>query len=397
VSRQAVRLLATAEAISATGSLAAYTALTYEVYHLTGSAYWVSTAAFASFALAGAAAPFAGWLADRYDRRRVMIGSDLSAALIYAAAAIGATEPFLLVLVTALGTLAAAPFRPAGNAALPNLVEAEDLARANGLLSSAHSIGIVAGPVAGGLLVAASGATGAFIINAASFVLSALLVGRVRGNFAAPGRSTHESVERGAGFRVAAGDPLLRCLLATEFLLLLGIGIGIAGDAPLARELGAGPAGYAAIITSWGLGSVLAGLALSRWPERPPRVDLGGLGVGLVMIAVAMAGTALLPTLPPVVAVQFVGGAGMSLVFVLRNVIVQRTTEDAVRGRVFAALDTAVAAGSLGGLALAGLVIEQSGARAAYAWAAVLATLAGLIAIGVMRGSRPASRSAQAS
>jgi MFS family permease len=115
------------------------------------------------------------------------------------------------------------------------------------------------------------------------------------------------------------------------------------------------------------------------------------------MIAVAMAGTALLPTLPPVVAVQFVGGAGMSLVFVLRNVIVQRTTEDAVRGRVFAALDTAVAAGSLGGLALAGLVIEQSGARAAYAWAAVLATLAGLIAIGVMRGSRPASRSAQAS
>jgi dTMP kinase len=204
-------------------------------------------------------------------------------------------------------------------------------------------------------------------------------------------------VERGAGFRVAAADPLLRCLLATEFLLLLGIGIGIAGDAPLARELGAGPTGYAAIITSWGLGSVVAGLALARWPERPPRVDLGGLGGGLVLVAVAMAGTALLPTLPPVVAVQFVGGVGMSVVFVLRNVIVQRTTADAVRGRVFAALDTAVAAGSLGGLALAGLVIEQSGARAAYAWAAVLATLAGVIAIGVMRGSRPASRSARAS
>ena len=85
-----MRLLATAEAISATGSLAAYTALTYEVYHLTGSAYWVSTAAFASFALAGAAAPFAGWLADRYDRRRVMIASDLSAAAVYAVAAVGA-------------------------------------------------------------------------------------------------------------------------------------------------------------------------------------------------------------------------------------------------------------------------------------------------------------------
>ena len=73
--RRPVWLLAAANGISATGSLAAYTALTYEVYRQTGSPYWVSTAAFVSFALTGAAAPVAGWLADRYDRRRVMIGA----------------------------------------------------------------------------------------------------------------------------------------------------------------------------------------------------------------------------------------------------------------------------------------------------------------------------------
>ena len=295
-SRRPVWLLAAANGISATGSLAAYTALTYEVYRSTGSPYWVSAAAFASFALAGAAAPVAGWLADRYDRRRVMIGSDLAAAVVYLAAAALASSPLALIALTALGAAAQAPFRPASMAALPNVAAPEDLNWANGLLGSTLSAGIVAGPVVGGLLLSATGASGAFLANAASFVLSAVIVSFVRGKFQPEGATAERpKVDRGSGYRLAMADPVLRTVLIVEALFTLGFGIGIAGDAPLASDLGTGPGGYAAIITAWGVGQVLAGLAMTRWPARTPRADLRALGGGLALMAIAMFATAALP------------------------------------------------------------------------------------------------------
>ncbi len=170
----------------------------------------------------------------------------------------------------------------------------------------------------------------------------------------------------------------------------------MAADAPLATSLDAGPGGYAAIITAWGLGSALAGLAMARWPARSVSADLTGLAAGLGLMTLAWIGTAALPSLRPVVAVQFVGGVGMTAVFVLRNAIVQRTIADEVRGRVFAALDAVVSAGALAGLAVSGVIIEQAGVRAPY-WAGAVLIAVAAAALVVMRGSRPASRSARAS
>lgn len=396
--RRPVWLLAAANGISATGSLAAYTALTYEVYRRTGSPYWVSTAAFVSFALTGAAAPVAGWLADRYDRRRVMIASDLAAAAVYLAAAAVASSPIALIGLTALGAAAQAPFRPASMAALPNVAAPEDLNWANGLLGSTLSAGIVAGPVVGGLLLSTTGASGAFLANAASFALSAVIVSRVRGQFQ-PERTAAErsKVDRGSGYRLALADPVLRTVLIVEALFTLGFGIGIAGDAPLASDLDTGPGGYAAIITAWGVGQVLSGLAMTRWPERTPRADLRALGGGLALMSLAMFATAALPDLWQIVAVQFIGGVGMSVVYVLRSGVIQRSSPDAVRGRVFAALDAVMSAGSLAGLAMSGLVIGAFGVRSAYATAGVLAGVGAVLAIGLRLESRPVSPSAQAS
>src|SRR5690242_12687771 len=78
--RGTIRRLALARAISGSGSTAAYVGLSYAVYHETHSAAWVSAAIFSTFALAGLAAPVSGWIGDHYDRRRVMIASDLAAA-----------------------------------------------------------------------------------------------------------------------------------------------------------------------------------------------------------------------------------------------------------------------------------------------------------------------------
>ena len=177
-----------------------------------------------------------------------------------------------------------------------------------------------------------------------------MIVARVRGQFQ-PERTAGEraKVDRGSGYRLALAHPVLRTVLIVEALFTLGFGIGIAGDAPLAEDLGTGPGGYAAIITAWGVGQVLSGLAMTRWPDRTPRADLRALGGGLALMALAMFATAALPALWQIVAVQFVGGVGMSVVYVLRSGVIQRSAPDEVRGRVFAALDAVMSAGSLGG------------------------------------------------
>jgi MFS family permease len=136
---------------------------------------------------------------------------------------------------------------------------------------------------------------------------------------------------------------------------------------------------------------------MTRWPARTPRADLRALGGGLALMALAMFATAALPDLWQIVAVQFVGGVGMTVVHVLRTGVIQRSSPDAVRGRVFAALDAVMSGGSLAGLALSGLVIGSFGVRSAYATAGVLAAVGAAIAIGIRLESRPVSRSAQAS
>ena len=225
-----------------------------------------------------------------------------------------------------------------------------------------------------------------------------MIVSRVRGQFQ-PERTAAErsKVDRGSGYRLALADPVLRTVLIVEALFTLGFGIGIAGDAPLASDLDTGPGGYAAIITAWGVGQVLSGLAMTRWPERTPRADLRALGGGLALMSLAMFATAALPDLWQIVAVQFIGGVGMSVVYVLRSGVIQRSSPDAVRGRVFAALDAVMSAGSLAGLAMSGLVIGAFGVRSAYATAGVLAGVGAVLAIGLRLESRPVSPSAQAS
>src|SRR5690348_17601088 len=112
--------------------------------------------------------PLAGALGDHLDRRRVMIVSDLSAGAVFLALAL-VDEPWLLVALAGLAAVLEAPFVPASQAAIPNLVPEEELAWANSTVSSSRTIGHLVGPLAGGVVVAALGAPLAFLLNALSF------------------------------------------------------------------------------------------------------------------------------------------------------------------------------------------------------------------------------------
>ncbi|MFM9124343.1 MAG: MFS transporter, partial [Actinomycetota bacterium] len=180
--RAPIRRLATARAISVTGSQVAMIALTFQIYEVTGSAVWVSAVFLATFAMLGVMTPIGGWLGDSFDRRTIMILSDIGAAIVFAGL-VFAHEPWLLIALALLATLCEAGRNGASQAAIPNLAGDEDLAWANGLVSQAFSLGITVGPLVGGVLVGAVGANLAFGINAVSFLVSAALVWSVRGRF----------------------------------------------------------------------------------------------------------------------------------------------------------------------------------------------------------------------
>ena len=152
-SMDAARRLALGRLISLMGGSAAYIALIAALYEHTGSAAWVSAALFAGVVGSVIGAPGAGWVGDRFERRRVMIATDLASAAVAGAMALVIDEPAALVGLFGLLAIVESPFAPASAAAIPNLVGREAAARANSLVAATSAAGYLLGPLAGGLLL----------------------------------------------------------------------------------------------------------------------------------------------------------------------------------------------------------------------------------------------------
>jgi len=373
---QVAQRLALGRLVSLGAGSAAYIALVAAVYSQTGSALWVSAAIFASVVASVASAPLAGWIGDRFDRRAVLIGSDAAAAVVSLAMAATADRAAALVVLLGLGSVAQSPFGPASAAALPNVVPAGRLAQANALVAATSSAGYLLGPLAGGGLLALGASPAAlFAVDAASFVVSALLVATVRRPF---GRgSTAEQAGALAGFRLIAAERAPRIPVLAGMVSLLGVGIVDVASYPRSLDLGGGAAGYGAMTALLG-GGGLAGAALAARvvAGRPARVlalsfAAGGLGF-------AVAGAA--PELALVLAGMAVAGVGRGLGDVAAVTLIQARAHDAVRSRVFAAQDAAAHAAFSISAFSGGLIVELAGARGAFAVASALGFGAALIA-----------------
>jgi MFS family permease len=372
---QIARRLALGRLISLTGGSAAYIALIAAVYNETGSAAWVSAALFAGVIGTVLAAPFAGWLGDHYDRRGVMIAADLAAACVSAAMALTGQAEALVVLL-GLSAVAQSPFEPASASAIPNLVEPEDVPRANALVAATGSAGYLVGPLLGGIVLGLGASPAAlFAVDAATFVVSAILVASVRRPFGRGATAEHPGVLAGA--RVILHERSLRLVVAAGMASLVGIGIVHVAAYPLSLELDAGTEGYGAMTALVGgggvLGAALAGRVLRAGPERVLvaafAVQAGGLALAGVapVIAVALGGLAIAGA---------VGGIGE----VATTTLMQSRSRDEVRSRVFAAQDGAAhVAYSVAALA-GGLIVQLVSARGAFACAAVCAAVGALTA-----------------
>ncbi|MEO8291593.1 MAG: MFS transporter [Actinomycetota bacterium] len=267
--RAAVRRLAVARLLSSTGSGIAAIALAAAVYEATGSAVWLSATFFLTFGVNGLLTPVAGAIADRFDRQRVMIACELAGALVWSVLLLGG-GPVWLIGIGFVASVVSMPFYLSAGAALPNIVDPQDLVWGNSLLSSAGNTARVAGPALGGVIAAGPGPRTAFAINAASFVISAVLVLSVRARFRAEGGEEREEPDAGiwAGFRLVWRDPGLRSLTVVWTVLWLTIDVALVADLPLANVLGWGNRGYGYMNSAFGAGALAGSLLARKLPRR---------------------------------------------------------------------------------------------------------------------------------
>src|SRR5439155_2648095 len=211
----------------------------------------------------------------------------------------------------------------------------EDIAWANSLITTGVHAGIALGPVIGGLIVAVGGPSWVFGINALTFLVSLGLTLTVHGRFKEERTAEHDEHEGlGAGMRFLLGERVLRRIVLAWVVFVLGMGMGMVADAPLAEAFRAGSFGFGLLIACWGTGSVLGTLA-GRWMNartEPIWMVWGAGGITLAALGVGFA-----PAFPLVLMSLLVMGTCDGLTIVAENGILQRRTPDAVRSRTMAA------------------------------------------------------------
>jgi MFS family permease len=287
------------------------------------------------------ASPFAGVLADRLDRRRLMIACDLARAVIVLGFLLVRTEDLAwlaYVLLAATATFAAT-FEPASLAALPNVVDERDLGVANALSGSLWGTMLAVGGALGGIVAGVFGSDVAIVADATSFVLSAVLIVRVRTSFSqartvtAPPSLREDTVET---VRYARKDHRVLALLAVKF------GWGIAGGVlvllPLLAlgEFDAGEIGLGLLMAARGVGALIGPFVGRSLAGPQDRRLFGSIGGALATFGVGYALLGLAPGLVFAMGAVLVAHVGGGAQWTLSSYGLQRVVPDRIRGRIFA-------------------------------------------------------------
>jgi Major Facilitator Superfamily len=335
-----------------------------------------------------------GLIADRLDRKRTMIGADLvrGAVLVPIAIAGLAGELPLAALVAAAFVLTAATsyFAPAYGAILPALVERRNVQQANGLVRATADALSVGGWALAALLLTVLPLSAFFALNAASFFLSALLLSGVR---------VRQVGEPPAQLRIRDGFAALRPLPALAGALgvlavavTISSGTWIVGVPELVRsELGRGAAVFSLVAAGYALGSIAAGLALTRVTIR--RKAVGSIVAWSAYLPgyalFALAGSA-----PVALAAGAAVGLGQGASWVLINSAAQEKVPDRLLGRVMGLIALVHRGAHATGLLFVAPLFAFTEPQLVFAAAAVaipLTALAGLAFVSRRGAAAPAA------
>lgn len=384
--RPAMRRLALARLVSAAGTQAARGALVYHLYEETGSTGWVSAVLLADILTLALVGPLAGWVGDRFDRRRVMVSAELAAAAVYLAM-IPVQAPLLLVIGATLASALNSPFVPASSAAIPNLVGTDDLNWANSRISLATNGGLILGPVVGGALLSFAGLGFALAFNGLSFVGSALLVRRIVTSRA----SKHDRGIGGLteGYAAIRSSRVLLSITLALALVQFTFGLALVADPVLAKDFNAGPLGYTLLYSTWGVVAMVGAWLAGR--DFPARLVPYGIIGGLIAVSVACALIAILPWFWAIVTIGALGGVGSGMLFPLTVGLIQQHADDRRRARVFGVADMIGKSVYAVGMLVAARLVAALGAQPTYGIVAAGIGLAALGLAGLPRALRQAS------
>jgi len=380
------RLLFLAAVGSGLGTRLAVMALMVDVWDRTHSGKWVAALLVADFVPIIVIGLLLGSVVDRFSRRKLMIGSDLLRAVVFVALPF-ATSPAEVVALAGVAGFATGFFRPALYAGLPNLVDDDDLANANGIFQAAENITWMLGPLFGGVLLSFATPDVAYWFNAVTFVGSALLIVRIAERKLQTEKALSEGHWRdlAEGFRLAARSRALQTVLIGWSLAMLAIGNSDVAEVELAKvAFDAGNFGLGLLMATSGLGLVIGSLGASWATERfGTAVAYGG---SIALMSLGLGAVALVPTVW-VASILMVGlGVGNGIAVVANSLLVQRGTPDHLRGRAFTLAMSLTYSALFVGMLAGGFLSDAFGARWTWGVAAIVSGVAAVAAYALARG-----------
>ncbi|HSI97322.1 MAG TPA: MFS transporter [Gaiellaceae bacterium] len=340
VRNESLRRLEIAWAAAATGRWAYLVAVSVYAYDVGGEAA-VGLIFLLRLVPAALIAPFAGILADRVRRERVLLGSLLARVVLIAGAATGVfldVNPAIVYALAVADAIAATPFRSAQAAMTPSLARSPtELTAANAVASTIESMAAFIGPAIAGLLLGVTSIGIVFLFNVGLVTVSAVFILRLRVPRLVKEREMEARTlasEAVAGFRTIAREPTLRVLfgLFTAQTFAAGaVAVYVVVVAIDLLELGNAGVGY--LNSAAGIGALVGGiLALSLTGARrlSPAFMLGVVLWGAPLIVLG-----LWPSVGLALILLAIRGIGNSFVDVAAFTLIQRSVPDEVLARVF--------------------------------------------------------------
>ena len=385
------------QTISFIGDYFNYLAIPIVVNRLTGSATMVGLAFMASALPALLLGPLAGVFVDRWDRRRVMIISDILRGLLVLILLTvhSANQVWIFYLIGFLNSCTSQFFFPARGAVLPLVVEKDDdLLAANGMMQIIQTIGLLAGPAMAGFAIGLWGERVAFIVNSFGYMSSAVAVSLMQVKRTTPGMQAGQHAIRtilnelwdGVTYLFTHRETI--AVLVCMTVAMLGIGaINVIWVPYLQRTFHIGAQGLGIVDSAQGAGMLVGGLLLGFAAARLKRSVLVGGGtlvIGLIFAAMGLATQFYLI----VIASVFLGLALVPVQSTLMTVM-QVSVPDLKRGRVGSSMNSINTAAGLLSMAFASFFGEKIGLRNVYFVIGAFIGLSGLLGFWLVVDPQP--------
>jgi MFS family permease len=352
---------------SAVGNGAAYIALLVVAYERFDSAWAIGLVLLADLVPSMLLGPVFGAAADRWSRRNCIVVADVlrAAAFVGIALVDGFAATVALAAMAGIGT---GLFTPAALSAVPSLVSPERIPAATALYGAIADVGFILGPAIAALALVAGGPEALLLANAVTFAFSGAVLMAVR--FGVTPAVAVDDARRASllkeawqGFGAVVKMAGMRAVVGGSAAMLLFAGLFNVAELPFVdQELDGGDAGFALLVTIYGLGFVSGSLSGGKGgsPLELKRRFL----VGLAVVSVGFLAAGLAPVLLVATLGFAVAGVGNGMMLVYERLLIQTTVPDRLMGRTFGVKDGLTAWAFAVAFIAAGGLVEELGSRA---------------------------------